>query len=125
MKYYIYKIDLDVMDKIKEFNADDEQAMLMLKTNGQCILEYTKEEYIRILNEIGKENADILRKKFLSLADIRNIYDNVKLSEGNGYIREFKLKIYPTITECMGIIVLEQEEAQVKKQKKWYEFWKK
>lgn len=124
MKYYIYKIDLDIMDKVKELNNNNEEAMLMIKTNGQCVLEYTKEEYIKILNAIGKENTNILAKKFLTLSDIRTIYDNVELSEDNGYVREFKLKIYPAITECMGLVVLEQENEDIKQEKKWFEFWK-
>lgn len=121
MKYYIYIIDLDVMDKIKEVE-NNEEAMLMLKTNGHCILEYTKEEYNEILREIGPDNAQILQKKYLSLTDIRKIYDNVKLTENDGYIRELKLKIYPAIIQCMGLVIFEEKEQE--KRKKWFEFWK-
>lgn len=125
MKYYIYKVDLDVMDKLKELKNDEEKGILILKTNGQCILEYTNAEYDNILNEIGEENANILEHKFLSLIDIKTIYDNVKLTKNNGYIREFKLKIYPAITECKGLVILEEDEPKSEEGKKWFEFWKK
>ena len=125
MKYYIYIIDLDVMDKIKEMKDNEEEKMLILKTNGRCVLEYTKEEYETILKEIGDDNVNILQKKFLSLIDIRKLYDNVKLSDNNGYLREFKLKIYPAISECKGIVVLKQEQDKKEQKRKWFEFWKK
>lgn len=124
MKYYIYIIELDIIDKINELGYDNEQSMLMLKTNGQCVLEYTKEEYNQILNSIGTDNASILEKRVLSLTDIRAIYDNVEMSTDDGYIREFKLKIYPAINECKGIVILEQNDAKEKQSKKWFEFWK-
>lgn len=124
MKYYIYIIELDIIDKINELGYDNEQSMLMLKTNGQCVLEYTKEEYNQILNSIGTDNASILEKRVLSLTDIRAIYDNVEMSTDDGYIREFKLKIYPAINECKGIVILEQNDTKEKQSKKWFEFWK-
>ena len=122
----LYIIELDILERIKLLlqNGKNEEGVEILKTNGQCVLQYTSEEYKELLEKIGENNAETLNQKFLGLMDIRGLYDSVKLDNEDTQIREFKLKIYPAITECKGIIILENKNQKPKQEKKWYEFWK-
>lgn len=124
---YIYMIELDILENVKlllQKNANNEEGLLLLKTNGQCILQYTKEEYAELLEKVGVQTAELLNDRFLGLMDLRGIYDNVKLDNNDSVIREFKMKIYSAITECKGVVLLEGNEDDQSKKKKWYEFWK-
>ena len=120
-------IELDILENVKlllQKNANNEEGLLLLKTNGQCILQYTKEEYAGLLEKVGVQTAELLNDRFLGLMDLRGIYDNVKLDNNDSVIREFKMKIYSAITECKGVVLLEGNEDDQSKKKKWYEFWK-
>ena len=122
----LYMIELDILERVKLLlqNGKAEEGLKTLKTNGECILQYTSEEYKELLEKIGENKADTLNQRFLGLMDIRGLYDSVKLDNEDIQIRDFKLKIYPAITECKGIVVLQSDNQQAKQEKKWYEFWK-
>lgn len=124
---YIYMIDLDILENVKlllQNNSNNQEGLVLLKTNGQCILQYTKEEYEKLLQKVGNDTAKILSQKYLGLMDLRAIYDKVKLDNNDNCIRNFKLKIYSAITECKGIVILDEPENIENNKKRWFEFWK-
>lgn len=127
MKYYLYEVDLDIMDSIKEVFLKDnknEDVLLKVKTNGSCLLEYTDEQYVELLDEVGKYK-NVVESGFIYFDKLKKIYDSVKLQDNHSDIRNFKLKVYKAITNCHGIIILEGETLNSSNSSKWWEFWKK
>ena len=129
MDYYIYEVDLDIMDSIKDnflSNREDEKSVLSIKTNGTCLLHYTYDEFNTLINEIGYDGKLLLDNGYLVFEDVKKLYNQIKLDNNKTDIRDFKLNVYKAITNCHGLVVLKyNEEITSKIDKKWYEFWKK
>jgi len=130
MKYYMYSLDVDIIEQLKPVFAkhsiiEDEEIITDIKTHGEYIKEYDDVSYQKLINKLGKKNAKLFQNLYLDLVDLKKLYDNIDLEQDNSEFREFKLSMYRVISQGRGIVILQHKEEVVEPKKKWFEFWKK